>query len=588
MEIPLAANLELIESRHPHLGGLVEGEIPEDLEVQAARTGRPSLIWRAKQGEISLHSRFDPEKEGAGLARGLEDATDRVLVVLGLGLGYHLMSALENLPPETPVVAVEAEVAVFKAAVQTMDLTPILDRPNLELLVGADPAEVLRAVNQRREEAGRSGLTIFCHPPSLRARPDYYGPLKDQLASNIQGPLERRLRYKRLKTDRLKVIIFNTGYFLMREISEGLSRLGHEARFLNLPKAERGDEDSIRRLLEALADFKPDFLLAVNHLGFDEAGILTDLLTRLEMPYASWFVDSPLLILGENGRNRSEFCSVFLWDDDYSDELARLGYERVYYLPLAADESIFKPNGAGPGHWGMGVSFVGDSMTRPVEDYIKKLNIAPEDLPRVDRAARLFIESPDRTPRRILERGGFWNDSRYGSMDAAWRLKLEGLVTWWATRIYRLELIRAMASFKPVVAGDSGWDRLLDEAYFKCRAPLDYYEELPGFYGDSAVNLNATSLQMKTGLNQRVFDVPASGSFLLTDYRRQLENLFEPGREAIVYHSPEEARDLAGFYLANEMERQAVVNRARARVLAEHTYTRRLARMIRLMQKDHG
>ena len=93
---------------------------------------------------------------------------------------------------------------------------------------------------------------------------------------------------------------------------------------------------------------------------------------------------------------------------------------------------------------------------------------------------------------------------------------------------------------------------------------------------------------MKGAVNQRVFDVPATGAFLLTDYREQVENLFEPGREIICYHSPEEATDLARRYLARPQDRLAVAAAARARILAEHSYEHRVRALMDRMGEFFG
>ncbi|MGL4209780.1 MAG: glycosyltransferase family protein, partial [Candidatus Adiutrix sp.] len=116
--------------------------------------------------------------------------------------------------------------------------------------------------------------------------------------------------------------------------------------------------------------------------------------------------------------------------------------------------------------------------------------------------------------------------------------------------------------------------------------PLDYYRELSPFYQNTAINLNITSRQMKTGLNQRIFDVPASGAFLLTDYRQQIENVFELGREIITYKSPEEALDLARFYTHNPHERQKIAQAALTRVKNCHLYRFRLAEIIAKITRD--
>jgi spore maturation protein CgeB len=80
---------------------------------------------------------------------------------------------------------------------------------------------------------------------------------------------------------------------------------------------------------------------------------------------------------------------------------------------------------------------------------------------------------------------------------------------------------------------------------------------------------------MKDGLNQRLFDVPATGSMLLTDFRPALGELFDP-EEVAAYHSPEEARTLLEYYRSHPEARQRLAGRARERVLKEHTYLHRV------------
>ncbi len=144
-----------------------------------------------------------------------------------------------------------------------------------------------------------------------------------------------------------------------------------------------------------------------------------------------------------------------------------------------------------------------------------------------------------------------------------------------------------MAPLHPTVVGDEGWRAGAESGLFRFHPVLDYYTQLPFFYPVCRINLNITSLQMKTGLNQRVFDAPACGAFLLIEARPQLEIHFEPGREVAAYQDKEEALDLARYYLDHEAARLEVIRQARRRVLDQHTYRHRLAEMTKLMKRDH-
>jgi spore maturation protein CgeB len=161
---------------------------------------------------------------------------------------------------------------------------------------------------------------------------------------------------------------------------------------------------------------------------------------------------------------------------------------------------------------------------------------------------------------------------------------LEAALLWNATLEYRLSCVRELLPFKPVIYGDAGWRELLGNSVV-LRPEVNYYDELPQIYGGTAINFNATSLQMKAAVNQRVFDAPAAGGFVLTDFREQLAELFEVGEEVACFGEPGEICDLVRFYLQHPKVRETMTIKARSRVLAEHTYRHRVAAMLDTMRR---
>jgi len=117
---------------------------------------------------------------------------------------------------------------------------------------------------------------------------------------------------------------------------------------------------------------------------------------------------------------------------------------------------------------------------------------------------------------------------------------------------------------------------------------VDYGEKLSQVYEQSAINLNATSLQMQTAVNQRVFDVPASGGFILTDAQEDALLHFEHGKELVTYQSPEELKDKVDYYLNNETCRLKIIEAGHRRVLASHTYKHRLVELVKHMRKRYA
>ena len=583
-------NSALIKANHPDLSWVLSEAPSDDLAIQPVGDDLVTLLVKSPAGQMTLHSRFAPIQEAEALTAGLDIGRDDILVILGFGLGYHVEAALGKLTHDNLVIVVEASPGIFSAALEYADLTCLLSRPNTRLLVGSPASDVLNAITMEQVNKSFAKLRILPHPASVHARPEYYQELEANLRAADYTSLRNELVHKRLATDELKVLVIDTGYFLNQEIYRALDNLGHQAAFFSLENSDYGASDTVPRLLAAVAAFKPDFVLTVNHLGLDAKGILTNLLNRLKIPLASWFVDSPVLVLRHSQGNVSDNCSIFVWDQDYVAPVRALGFEHVHYLPLATDDSVFKPCRLSPNplaHLNCDLSFVGNSMADSVKQSAARINLPSELHPWVDNLSRRFIKAPDKTPGRLIFDNEGCDSAYLGSLPRQLQNELEALITWRSTQLYRSEVLLGLGELAPTIVGDHGWSGLLGHNSFKLMPQLDYYRQLPLFYPLSKVNLNITSTQMKTGLNQRIFDIPACNAFVLTDYRKQIEQAFDVGREIVCYSHPEEALDLARFYVRHDRERAKISERARTRVLAQHTYKHRLHDLIKRMLQDH-
>ncbi|RLC74958.1 MAG: hypothetical protein DRJ03_31065 [Chloroflexi bacterium] len=92
----------------------------------------------------------------------------------------------------------------------------------------------------------------------------------------------------------------------------------------------------------------------------------------------------------------------------------------------------------------------------------------------------------------------------------------------------------------------------------------------------SKININTQNYQNDIfGVSSKVFQIAAAGGFQLMGYKPDLEKLFEIGSEIAVFHSRDELVELVDYYLERSEERQAMAQRARQRVLSEHTFVHR-------------
>lgn len=100
--------------------------------------------------------------------------------------------------------------------------------------------------------------------------------------------------------------------------------------------------------------------------------------------------------------------------------------------------------------------------------------------------------------------------------------------------------------------------------------------EHPAFYSAQRFTLNVTRADMvQAGYSPsvRLFEAAACGVPIISDVWSGLETIFTPGKEILLAHSA--ADSLRYLRELSEPERRAIGERARARVLAEHTAAHR-------------
>ena len=523
---------------------------------------------------------------------GKPDAPRRKLpVLLGSGLGHAIEALLQRTDADLPIAIVDKEEDILR---QT-GLRERFTSPRLHWIHAADSNAALTALTRWQEKHGGAPLLPLPHPFYLRLDREWYQNVRTHAEASSRFDFWGKAVQPRFADANPRLLLITSKYFLMGEVAAACARLGVSHRLLTIDDKEVGKTDFVEGLLKEVLTFRPDCILTLNHLGVDREGVLIELLERLQLPLASWFVDNPQLIIHMYKRLVSPWTSLFTWDADNIPELRAQGYTHVHYLPLGTNPERFRPRSARERlsfrFFPAKISFVGNSMLYKVAQKMRKNAFPRELLVGYRETAARFSASAERSIRRFLLEGSPGVRAAYDALpsDDA-RLEYEAMLTWEATRQYRAACVEQTLPFAPVLVGDQGWKHI-----FKSEAPtwrlhpeVTYYDELPQIYPLSEINFNCTSQQMKGAVNQRVFDVPAAGAFVLTDWREQMDELLEPGKEVIAYKDPGEIRELVAYYLAHPRERRRVAEAGRRRVLADHTWEQRLAAVIRTMKATYG
>lgn len=85
--------------------------------------------------------------------------------------------------------------------------------------------------------------------------------------------------------------------------------------------------------------------------------------------------------------------------------------------------------------------------------------------------------------------------------------------------------------------------------------------------------------------NHRLYEATGVGTLLITDWKENLHEMFEPYREVVAYRSPEECIELIKYYLEHDNERREIARAGQQRTLKEHTYYRRMQELVDTIQK---
>lgn len=284
-------------------------------------------------------------------------------------------------------------------------------------------------------------------------------------------------------------------------------------------------EKDLRELsINDIKRYNPDIILGYDYgFLFYEQKDLVDYILNSEQNYkiVHYFADEPngkfayvdkpelYQTFVDISKSRKNVFS-FVWDKDFVDE-----FFNCKYLPLAVNYKSYLSNEIIPYE----ISFVGRPLTDKrqeilaalVKKFGKKLSIFCYE--------KHFLQSVDEMKQKQL-----LSDKE-------------------------LELYKS--SYKGFLAKES---------------------EIADVYFNSKVNINIT-LQGKSGLNYRVFEVLASKGFLLTDEMNDIKENFIVSKELETYKDIDDLIDKVDFYLKNPIIAKKIAILGFANIAKKHSYT---------------
>ena len=153
---------------------------------------------------------------------------------------------------------------------------------------------------------------------------------------------------------------------------------------------------------------------------------------------------------------------------------------------------------------------------------------------------------------------------------------------WEANNRHRIELLERLVDLDLRIYGNEDWIPLTKESPLRDKflGPMDPNTELPSLFASAQVNLNIHSVQCSGSLNQRDFNAPVAGGFLLSDWVPGAGRFFEPEVEAAYFTDSKDLRAKVEFFLEHPDLREQIVRAGKARVLDHHTYNHRVGQLL--------
>ncbi len=112
---------------------------------------------------------------------------------------------------------------------------------------------------------------------------------------------------------------------------------------------------------------------------------------------------------------------------------------------------------------------------------------------------------------------------------------------------------------------------------------LDAYQVI----ADSLATLNVHANSSPThASNMRLFEITGVGTCMLTDWKDNLPELFEPEKECVTYRGVADCVEKARWLLAHPIEAAEIGRAGQARTLAQHTFALRAHELDRVIRRE--
>ena len=150
----------------------------------------------------------------------------------------------------------------------------------------------------------------------------------------------------------------------------------------------------------------------------------------------------------------------------------------------------------------------------------------------------------------------------------------------------REELLRSLREFDLAIWGN--WEKKDAQLWKYYRQKNIYGQILAKVYNACSVALDIdifyVSGQRAFDINPRVYESTACGAFTMTNENPYLNEFYEIDKEIVCYSNEQDLKEKITFYLKHPEERKSIARNGQSRAHQDHTYEKRMRKIISIIK----
>lgn len=584
----LKQNLQILSTNFPELFNNLQPVYQQNnLYIQEPEQGLYQIKFNDKSTDELIYDGFILKPELNRVELSSKTLTPKpktqLFFILGLDLGYSLQKLLPFIiqSPLSAFIVIEPDIQTAAASFAIHDMKPYLQSNRIRFVIGENYETQLEELFDHHNYFAVRDISIFLSSTANQPKYSNHWNTVRQITKSVQTQLQNQFQNE---IQHVRTHYENKTNSPIRSMmalvqTEGMAVRYIQKRFLN--ECRQCDISIIDYtpgfanevgILRAIHQFKPDCLLFINRSPGEYVNI--EILNSIKLPRMIWCVDDPNSFLRDPFHTHDV---VFTWDKSYNNDIKKNGTSQVDYFPYMADLDHETPKKRD--EFVSPVSYIGqvkafDPAELGLDDktaaFVKHVGEEKYKQPKVSYQKLVLDHQCDFGLTLLEDENGIVpRFVRYGIYTIANALR-------------RIAVLEAAMPFGLKLYGGEDWLTVLgDHPLRDCYIGLaDPQLDVPDIFVSSTINLNIHSLQALTSLNQRDYNCPLVGGFLITDWVANADQFFVPDQEMIFYNNVDDLKTKIEYYLIHKDERISLIKAGKKRVLKEHTYAARVPGVI--------